>query len=94
LFGCIRLLDAELASIAQAHLITDPGARQSCVPRRLLNTLAAYPNPSKFAKAAREFAVNIESNTSSRINHGERVGAGERISDWQGRQPRRRSSAS
>jgi len=39
-----------------------------------------YPNLSKFARAAQEFAVYIVSNTSSLINYGERFRAGERIS--------------
>src|SRR5208283_3233164 len=40
----------------------------------------AYPNLSKFAKSAHEFAVYIRTNTSSLINYGERFRAGERIS--------------
>ena len=39
-----------------------------------------YPNLSKFARAAQEFAVYIASNTGSLINYGERYRAGERIS--------------
>ena len=39
-----------------------------------------YPNLSKFARAAREFAVYIASNAGSLINYGERYRAGERIS--------------
>jgi hypothetical protein len=40
----------------------------------------AYPLRGKFARAAREFAVYIKSNTGSLINYGERFRAGERIS--------------
>jgi len=39
-----------------------------------------YPNLSKFARASREFAVYIASNTGSLINYGERFRADERIS--------------
>jgi hypothetical protein len=39
-----------------------------------------YPNLSKFARAAQEFSVYIDSNTASLINYGERFRAGERIS--------------
>jgi hypothetical protein len=39
-----------------------------------------YPNQSKFARTAHEFAVYITSNTGSLINYGERYRAGERIS--------------
>ena len=39
-----------------------------------------YPNLSKFARAAHEFAVYIASNAGSLINYGERFRAGERIS--------------
>lgn len=39
-----------------------------------------YPLRGKFARAAREFAVYIKSNTGSLINYGERFRAGERIS--------------
>jgi hypothetical protein len=39
-----------------------------------------YPLRGKFVRAAREFAVYIESNTGSLINYGERFRAGERIS--------------
>lgn len=39
-----------------------------------------YPPRRKFARAAREFAVYIESNADSLINYGERFRAGERIS--------------
>jgi len=39
-----------------------------------------YPHLGKFARAAHEFAVYINSNTGSLINYGERYRAGERIS--------------
>jgi hypothetical protein len=39
-----------------------------------------YPLRGKCARAAREFAVSIESNTGILINYGERFRAGERIS--------------
>lgn len=39
-----------------------------------------YPNLSKFARAAHEFAVYIASNAGSLINYGERFRSGERIS--------------
>lgn len=39
-----------------------------------------YPQRRKFARAAHEFAVCIESNTDSLVNYGERFRAGERIS--------------
>jgi hypothetical protein len=39
-----------------------------------------YPNLSKFARAAHEFATYIASNIGSLINYGERFRAGERIS--------------
>ena len=39
-----------------------------------------YPLRGKFARAAREFAVYIKSNTGSLINYGERFRASERIS--------------
>ncbi len=39
-----------------------------------------YPNLSKFARSAHEFAVYIASNAGSLINYGERFRSGERIS--------------
>ena len=39
-----------------------------------------YPNLSKFARAAREFSVDISNNAASLINYGERFRSGERIS--------------
>jgi hypothetical protein len=39
-----------------------------------------YPNQTKFARTAHEFAVYITSNAGSLINYGERYRAGERIS--------------
>src|SRR3984957_8093015 len=54
---------------------------RSCSPTSFTSCHAfMYPNLGKFARAAREFAVYITSNTGSLINYGERYRAGERIS--------------